>query len=90
MPFTLIPCRPTSTARHVVKCATAAFMAPYTGSRGNPRIPSTEWTLTMLPVPASIIAGRNARVTAKTCRRLMSYIRCQVSAEDSSNATIGR
>jgi hypothetical protein len=34
VPFTRIPFRPCSTARHVLKCATAAFIAPYTGSPG--------------------------------------------------------
>ena len=34
MPLTRMPWRPCSAARQVVKCATAAFIAPYTGSPG--------------------------------------------------------
>ena len=53
-------------------------------------MPSTECTVTMLPRRASIIDGTNALVTAKTWRRLMSYICCHESGVDSWNGTSGR
>ena len=42
------------------------------------------------PLRRSIMDGRNARVTANTCRRLTSYIRCHDSGVDFSKRTSGR
>lgn len=74
----------------MVKCAAAAFMAAYTGSPGNPRMPSTEWTLTIEPPPPSIIAGSMARVTSSMWCRFTSYIACQDSGDDRWKRTSGR
>ncbi len=59
--LTVMPSGPTSAASVVVSPSTAIFDAQYGVRRASGRLPLTEATLMMSPLPRSIIGGRNVR-----------------------------